>query len=90
MLLALEKRLRAAISARLAHRFGVDPEVVVELPKRAELGDLALPVCFGLAKILRRAPRQIAQELSGFSKKYVNVLLHRPFLHNVLKYSHQN
>lgn len=63
MLLALEKRLRAAISAHLAQRFGVDPEVVVELPKRAELGDLALPVCFGLAKILRRAPRQIAQEL---------------------------
>ena len=63
MLLTLEKRLREALSAHIAHRYGVDAEIVVELPKQAAHGDLATPVCFGLAKALRRAPRQIAAEL---------------------------
>ena len=63
MLLTLEKRLRHAVSAQIAARYGQDVLVVVELPKQSSLGDLALPVCFGLAKILRRPPRAIAQEL---------------------------
>ena len=63
MLLTLEKRLRDAVSAQIAARYGQDVSVVVELPKRSSLGDLALPVCFGLAKILRRPPRAIAEEL---------------------------
>ncbi len=63
MLLTLEKRLRSTVAAYVAERYGHDVPVVVELPKRPELGELALPVCFGLAKVLRRPPRQIAQEL---------------------------
>ena len=63
MLLTLEKRLRDAVSSHVAKRYGVAVEVVVELPKQSAHGDLATPVCFGLAKILRRAPRQIAAEL---------------------------
>lgn len=38
-------------------------EVVVESPPRIELGDLAFPFPFRLAKNLRRAPRQIASEI---------------------------
>ncbi len=63
MLLTLEKRLREALTAHIAKRYGVELEIVVELPRQASHGDLATPVCFGLAKHLRRAPRQIASEL---------------------------
>ena len=63
MLLTLEKRLREGLSAHIADRYGANVDVVVELPRQPSHGDLATPVCFGLAKILRRAPRQIATEL---------------------------
>ena len=63
MLLKLEKRLREAVATHVAGRYGVETEVVVELPKQPAHGDLATPVCFSLAKALRRAPRQIAAEL---------------------------
>ena len=36
---------------------------MVELPRQAAHGDLATPVCFTLARSLRRPPRQIATEL---------------------------
>ncbi len=63
MLLTLEKRLREVLSAQIASRYGTSVEVVVEFPRQAAHGDLATPVCFSLAKVLRRAPRQIATEL---------------------------
>ena len=65
MLLTLEKRLRAALSAHISERYGAQVDVVTELPRQPEHGDLATPVCFSLAKILRRAPRQIAAELAA-------------------------
>ena len=63
MLLTLENRLQAALSAHILERYGARVEVVTELPRQPEHGDLATPVCFSLAKALRRAPRQIAAEL---------------------------
>ncbi len=63
MLLTLEKRLQAALSEHISERYGAQVEVVTELPRQPEHGDLATPVCFSLAKTLRRAPRQIAAEL---------------------------
>ncbi len=63
MLLTLEKRLREAFSAHIADRYGATVDIVLELPRQPSHGDLATPVCFGLAKVLRRAPRQIAAEL---------------------------
>ena len=65
MLLTLEKRLQAALTAHISDRYGAQVEVVTELPRQPEHGDLATPVCFSLAKILRRAPRQIAAELAA-------------------------
>ena len=64
MLLTLEKRLRESVSAYIAERYGIDAEVVVELPRQSSHGDLATPVCFSLAKSLRRAPRLIATEIA--------------------------
>ncbi|HUD70879.1 MAG TPA: arginine--tRNA ligase [Dongiaceae bacterium] len=50
----------------LAERlFGAAPEkVVVEYPPRPDMGDLASPVAFELARRLKRPPRAIAQELA--------------------------
>ncbi|MCM3768049.1 arginine--tRNA ligase [Neobacillus niacini] len=41
-----------------------DLEMLIEKPKNAAHGDLAFP-CFSLAKLKRKAPNLIAQELSG-------------------------
>ena len=40
------------------------PRVVLETPPKVELGDLACPVAFELAKVLKRPPRKIAEELA--------------------------
>jgi len=61
--LALEERLRSAVSAHVKQRYDVDVPVVIELPRRPEFGELATPISFALAKQLKRAPRQIADEL---------------------------
>ncbi len=63
--LALEERLRESVSNYVSAKYGISVPVVVELPRRPEFGDLALPLCFGLAKHLRRAPRKIAEELTA-------------------------
>jgi arginyl-tRNA synthetase len=49
--------------------------IVVEQPPKPEMGEYALPLCFELAKRLRKAPRKIAEEivaelkpLEGFSR----------------------
>ncbi len=58
----LQQRLVDAIAAYLrAH--GVEaPALVVEQPPRVELGEYALPT-FQLAKLLRKAPKKIAEEI---------------------------
>ena len=65
MFLALEERLRETVSDFVATTYGITDPVVVELPRQPQFGELALPLCFGLAKQLRRAPRQIAEELAS-------------------------
>jgi arginyl-tRNA synthetase len=37
--------------------------IVVEQPPKPEMGEYALPLCFELAKRLRKAPRKIAEEI---------------------------
>lgn len=61
----LETRLREAIRRFLASRYQLDLPVTLERPPRIEFGELASPVCFELARTLRRAPRQIAQEIAA-------------------------
>jgi arginyl-tRNA synthetase len=60
----IEQTLAQAIAAHLQVRYGVDVPVVVEQPKQASFGELAVPVAFQLARELKRAPRAIAQELA--------------------------
>jgi len=43
----------------------VELPIVLERPPKIELGEAASPVCFELAKRLKKAPRQIAQEIQN-------------------------
>ncbi len=61
----VEERFREAIRRFLSERYQLDVPVALERPPRIELGELATPVCFELARRLRRAPRQIAQEIAA-------------------------
>jgi arginyl-tRNA synthetase len=61
----LKRELETAVSEACRRVFGVEaPRVVLETPPKVELGDLACPVAFELAKVLRRPPRKIAEELA--------------------------
>ena len=57
---SVETAVREACQRLYAVELG---RLVVETPPRVDLGDLALPVAFELAKVLKRAPRKIAEEL---------------------------
>jgi len=60
----LTKRLREALAAHIREKYGVELEMVLNRPPKLEMGEAASPVCFELAKQLKKAPRQIAQEIS--------------------------
>ena len=65
MVHVLEARIRAALAAHIRQHYNLEVNVVTERPPRIEMGEIATPVCFDLAKRLRRAPRQIAQEIAA-------------------------
>src|SRR5579862_3578671 len=61
----MEKRVRKVLADFISRRYGVEALIAVERPPRLEMGELASPVSFELAKKLKRAPRQIAQEIAS-------------------------
>jgi arginyl-tRNA synthetase len=61
----LVARIRAALAAHIHQHYQQDVVIVTEKPPKIELGEVATPVCFELAKRLKRAPRQIAQEIAA-------------------------
>jgi len=61
----LVARVRAALAAHIRQHYQQDVTIVTEKPPRIEMGEAATPVCFELAKRLKRAPRQIAQEIAA-------------------------
>lgn len=65
MYLILANRLRETLSRYVAETYGVSVEIPLEKPPKREMGELASPFCFELAKRLKRAPRQIAQEIAA-------------------------
>jgi arginyl-tRNA synthetase len=71
-LIELQDKLKAAIRAAANESFDIAlQEVVGEVPPRTELGDLAFPIAFELAKQIKkntgekRAPRAIAESLKS-------------------------
>lgn len=61
----LKSRLAGDLARAIRERFGVEHEPVLEVPPRRELGDLATPAAMQLARVLRRPPRAIAEELAA-------------------------
>jgi len=71
-LIELQNQTKATLRQAASELFGVDlSQIVAEVPPRIELGDLAFPVAFELAKQLKqktgekRAPRAIAEALKS-------------------------
>ena len=69
MILPVHERLRDHLIAALGQLYTLPPDALaqlpIEYPPSRELGDLATPVAFELARRLRKAPRVIAQELAS-------------------------
>jgi arginyl-tRNA synthetase len=63
--LEITTRLRDALARHIRAKYGVELPIVLERPPKIELGEAASPVCFELAKRLKKAPRQIAQEIQN-------------------------
>jgi arginyl-tRNA synthetase len=61
----LTELLREALAGHIREKYGVELAIVLERPPKIEMGEAASPVCFELAKRLKRAPRQIAQEIAN-------------------------
>jgi arginyl-tRNA synthetase len=94
MILSLQHAVRARIGAVLEQLYGLaadtQPPLIIEVPPNRQMGDLALPAAFELARRLRKAPRVIAQEIAASAGQvegvarivaapngYVNVFLDR-------------
>jgi arginyl-tRNA synthetase len=63
--LEITNRLHDALAKHIRAKYRVELPIVLERPPKIELGEAASPVCFELAKRLKRAPRQIAQEIQN-------------------------
>jgi arginyl-tRNA synthetase len=61
----LAKRFQGALEEFIRQRYSVEAEVAVSRPPRLDLGEIASPVCLQLARQLKRAPRQIAEEVAA-------------------------
>lgn len=68
----IQTALREAVRSTAIAQFGVEPEMIAaETPPKTELGDLAFPVAFELAKKIKQAtgekknPREIAETLKA-------------------------
>ena len=64
MYLVLLTKLKETLAAHVRQKYEVEIAIALEKPPKLEMGEAASPVCFELAKRLKRAPRQIAQEIA--------------------------
>jgi arginyl-tRNA synthetase len=93
MILSVQRQVHDAITEAIRKQFGVAdvPPFAIEVPPTRVLGDLAVPVAFQLARMLRKPPKAIAQELAqglgaipGVARivatpnGYLNLYLERP------------
>jgi len=66
MILDTQTRIADSLRGAVRAAYSIDlAAVAFQYPPRHELGDLAVTVCFDLAKQLRRKPREIATELAA-------------------------
>ncbi len=101
MILPVHQLVRDRITAALGRLYALDgdavPPIVIDYPPNRELGDLAVPLAFELAKRLRKAPKMIAEQIAAelaavpgiarveATKGYLNLFLDRAqFLRDAL------
>jgi arginyl-tRNA synthetase len=66
MLLTITKELEKNLIQKIADRYGVHYETLnFTIPPKIELGELALPIAFDLARKVKRPPVEIARELAS-------------------------
>lgn len=65
MFQTVENRVREAFQSHIQNQYATSVDIVIEEPKQAAFGEMALPVAFQLAKALKKAPRQIATDLAN-------------------------
>jgi 3-isopropylmalate/(R)-2-methylmalate dehydratase large subunit len=59
----IQEQVSSAFHAHIQIRYGIDLPVAIEQPRQSDLGDMAVPAAFQLAKQLRQPPRKIAAEM---------------------------
>ena len=60
----MEKELRAILNQAVKRLTGSELGTIeIEIPKEEGFGDLSTPIAMGLAKVLKKAPRKIAEEI---------------------------
>ena len=65
MYLRITNRLRDALARHIQKHYAVTLAIVLDRPPKIDMGEAASPVCFELAKRLKKAPRTIAQEIAS-------------------------
>ena len=61
----VEERFRKALRHHIHERYKTDVPIVTERPPKLSMGESASPLCFELAKRLRKPPRALAQEIAN-------------------------
>ncbi len=64
----IDERIRKALRHHIHERYKTDVPVVTEWPPKLAMGEVASPVCFELAKRLKKPPRALAQEIANSLK----------------------
>jgi arginyl-tRNA synthetase len=62
--LTLSNRIREALVRHIQEHYAISMDVVLDRPPKIEMGEAASPVCFELAKRVKKSPRVIAQEIA--------------------------
>ncbi len=57
------EKVRQMVSEALQRSFSLQIDIAIEYPPRPEFGDMATPVAFEAAKIVKKPPRAVAQEI---------------------------
>ncbi|MGH9725244.1 MAG: arginine--tRNA ligase, partial [Candidatus Acidiferrales bacterium] len=65
----VEERFRKALRHHIHERYKTDVPIVVERPPKLAMGEAASPLCFELAKSMKKAPRALAQEIANSLKR---------------------
>jgi arginyl-tRNA synthetase len=70
---AVEDRFREALRHHIHERYKTDVPIVTERPPKLSMGEAASPVCFELAKRLKKPPRALAQEIENSLKPIAGI-----------------